>query len=121
MTNCKYKNIYNYFQNLHIFFWIFVVTAWIFPETALFNILVLIPLIYLIHILPQHPLNAAEDALCSDLFIKKNKDKGSFEKFIRKTEEFCTYSPLTYQGFLIFGFITSILSLYFRGYIKLQK
>ena len=120
MTNCKYKNIYNFYQNLHMFFWIFVITAWIFPETALFNVLILIPIVYLIHILPQHPLNAVEDALCPDLFTKKNQDKGSFENFIRKTEEYCTYSPLTYQGFLLFGFISSIITLYIRGYIKLQ-
>lgn len=120
MSTCIHKDIYKFIETLHGFFWTFVITAWIFPQTALFNVLVLIPLVYFIHMLPQHPLNVLEKEICPDLYKDKQKKKGGFDQFAKKAERFCTYSPITYQGFLIFGFITSIISLYTRGYIKLK-
>jgi len=124
MKECKYTRIFKFYDLLTMLFWSFVLIAWIFPETALFNILFLLPLVYFIHILPFHPFEIVKNELCPDE-LKKSKEsntaKGTVNGIQDKFSKFCTFSPISHQGFMLFGFISSILSLYIRGYIKLNN
>ena len=121
-SECKYDLIYNIILIIHILFWLFLLIAFLFPKLALFNILFLLPIVYLIHIFPQHPLNSAEQMLCPDRYKKDRhfNETEAFKKYQNQAEKFCTFSPISYQGMMIFSYITCVISLYCRGYVKLN-
>jgi len=124
MKDCKYSKIFKLYDFLTMLFWSFMLVAWIFPETALFNILILLPCVYIIHILPFHPFEIVKNDLCPEELKDSKKNgttKGTVTGFQDKLNKFCTFSPISHQGLMLFGLITSILSLYSRGYIKLNK
>ena len=97
---------------IHVLIWLFVVFAFLNDETAKFNLIFVIPIIYIIHMLPFHILNELK------LITNKNyeEDTENFEKLIGfyYIKEFFNNSfqnPLSPQGLLILGSITSYFKL----------
>ena len=106
---------------IHAFVWLFVVFAFLNKKTAKINLYLIIPIIYLLHILPFHILTSSKEIII--------KDKNKREKKISKIEHslifpkiyyyfhsFCeknsTFSPLTPQGMMVFGLISCVYRLY---------
>jgi hypothetical protein len=97
---------------IHVLIWLFVVFAFINNETAKFNLIFVIPIIYILHMLPFHILNELK------LITNKNakEDTEKFEKFIgfyyiKKFFNKSFQNPLSPQGILILGSITSYFKL----------
>jgi hypothetical protein len=109
---------------IHVLVWLFVLTAFLNRKTAYFNVYYLIPFIYLIHILPFHIIISLkqychpvgyeyyENAIYESMIIPK-----IFRSITSSLEKFCFASPLSTQGMLIFGLITSIFVLYPPKYL----
>jgi hypothetical protein len=105
---------------LHILIWMFVLLAFINKKMALINIYIIIPIIYLIHILPIHLLEESKKKIYLDDNVRNNnQDKVSqvlivpyiFNK-IRNLFKNSFENPFSSQGMLIFGLLTSIYSVY---------
>lgn len=97
-----------------------MISAWTCKTTALINILIVIPIVYLSQISPWCIPNKLKSMLCP-LKHKKEKEKrknGFIDKFRGKIGEFSYFNPSSYQGILIFAYIASVLSLYLKGVIK---
>ncbi len=111
--------IFNLTGIIHIFVWVFVLFAFTNKKLAYFNIYYIIPMIYLLHILPFHilmeikkksnPKHWEEDTeyiynilILPDIFVKTQK----------YLDKHCTYNPISPQGMLIFGLLSSIYVLY---------
>ena len=105
--------LFNIICVFHILVWIFVLLAFLNKSTAELNLYYLIPLIYILHILPFHVLVEAKKKMSPEdwedkdtciknlLFIPMKFDK--FQKYLDKK---CFCSPVNPQGMLIFGAIT---------------
>jgi hypothetical protein len=92
--------------------------AFLNPMTAKINLYYLIPFIYIIHILPFHIFNKTKEGMYQyDWEQRANKFNdslvipGQFVKLQDKLEKFSFCSPLSPQGMLLFGAITSAWSL----------
>lgn len=103
---------------IHIFIWIFILLAFLNKKFALFNIYYLIPLIYIAHILPFHILIEIKKCLFRNNFEEKVKKIDSvliipkyFQRLMNNLHNKCTFSPISPQGMMIFGLISSIFSL----------
>ena len=109
---------------VHVLVWVFILTAFVNKDMAYYNVYFVIPFIYIVHILPFHIL----------ISLKKNSDPKNYKtheeefyetlvipKLFRnvtgKLEGFCFASPLSTQGMLIFGLLTSIFVLYPPNYL----
>jgi len=103
---------------IHILLWAFVMLAFLNPVTAKINLYYFIPFIYILHILPFHILNKSKESLYGYDWEKKANDlsnnliiPGQFVKLQDKLDSFSFCSPISPQGMLIFGAITSAWSL----------
>jgi hypothetical protein len=110
---------------VHILIWAFVILAFLNKDLAYYNIYYVIPIIYLIHMLPFHILIKLKEKCDPDNY--KNHEESFYETLIipklfkdtkKVLENYCFASPLSPQGVLIFGLITSIFSLYPPTYLK---
>jgi hypothetical protein len=105
---------------LHISIWVYVLLAFLNKTTALYNVFFVVPFIYIIQILPFHIL----EKLKKNIY---NNDKIRLEnqEIIRKILIFpylfeqlslffdkSYFNPLSPQGMLVFGLLTSIHTLY---------
>jgi len=108
---------------IHILFWLFVMFAFLNTRTAKINVYIVIPLVYILHMLPFHILSKLKQE------IKKEHAANEENKFYKllcfpyafielqiKFKKYCTFSPISPQGLLIFGLITSIFRLYPPNY-----
>lgn len=104
---------------LHILVWLFVMFAFINVNTAKINTYIVIPFIYVLHILPFHVLVETKKKLSNtwkeydENIIKKLYLPFYFVELQKKLEKYCFCSPISPQGMLIFGLITSIYRLTF--------
>jgi hypothetical protein len=104
--------------SIHLIIWIFVLVAFLNPKTAFINLFILIPLIYICHALfPKCVLSSIEEKLEDDSenkiktikkIFKPLKHMTELQKKLKKTHE---HSPLSMQGILILGAITSAYAL----------
>tara|TARA_B100000427_G_C15190377_1_gene455735 strand:+ start:258 stop:563 length:306 start_codon:yes stop_codon:yes gene_type:complete len=96
--------------------------AFICKDSALFCLLFLVPLTYIIHILPFHPLWKAKEILCPEMYENdQNMMKTSeFKRLQDILNNFCFENPISYQGIMLFSMITCAISLYCKGYINLS-
>ena len=91
----------------------FVVFSFINKKTAYYNLYYVIPCIYIIHMLPIHCINQAKKSLYPDSWEDKSNNIsnkliiGSIFQFIKKIFKNSFASPVSPQGLLILGLITS--------------
>lgn len=110
---------------VHVLIWIFVLTAFLNKNCAYYNVYYVIPAIYIIHILPFHILITLKEK-CDPENFKKHEEEfyetliipKMFRTVTKQLEGFCFASPLSTQGMLIFGLLTSIFVLYPPIYLK---
>lgn len=105
---------------IHILIWTFVLFAFINETTAYYNVYYVIPFIYLIQILPFHIIVSLKSKIYRDDEERHNKEDevgnklilpGLFKKLSNFFDNFSFYNPISPQGMLIFGLITSIYRL----------
>lgn len=105
---------------IHILIWAFVLLAFINPTTAYYNVYYVIPFIYIIQILPFHIIVSLKKKIYNDNTTRINNENevGGFlilpYLFMKARdffEQFSFFNPLSPQGMLIFGLITSIYRL----------
>jgi hypothetical protein len=98
----------------------FVMLAFINKSTAFINVYYVIPIIYILHILPFHLIVSLKKNIYNDENImteNENKVLKSLiipDLFIKARnffEKFSFFNPFSPQGMLIFGLITSIYRL----------
>jgi uncharacterized membrane protein (DUF4010 family) len=109
---------------VHVLVWVFVLTAFVNKDMAYYNVYFVIPFIYIVHILPFHILitlkkkfdpenyKIHEEEFYNTLVIPK-----LFRNVTSKLEKLCFASPLSTQGMLIFGLLTSIFVLHPPDYL----
>jgi hypothetical protein len=105
---------------IHILIWTFVLLAFLNKNTAWYNLYYIIPFIYLIHtILPGHVLNEIKKNIYPNSWETKAAVVGDtliipriFSKVRFNLNKYCFQNPLSPQGMLILGSITSLYSLY---------
>jgi hypothetical protein len=102
----------------HCFFWLFVLLAFYTKQTAYINLYYIIPITYILHLFPFHFLNKAKSFFYPDDWEKRNDEVvysiGVFKEFIflqKYLEKHCFQSPISPQGMLIFGALTSAFRL----------
>lgn len=105
---------------IHILIWGFILLAFINPSTAYINVYYVIPIIYLLHILPFHIIVSLKKNIYKDDNVRNDNEhevyKGLiipelFTKLSKFFDTFTTFNPISPQGMLIFGLITSIYRL----------
>ena len=100
---------------IHIVIWAYILLAFTNKKWALINIYIIIPTIYILHMLPFHILEKMKERIYPRTYLDK---KEHFEKtliiphFFTKVTTFleknCTFNPLSPQGMMLFGFISSL-------------
>jgi len=104
---------------LHVLIWCFVLGAFINPNFARINVLYVVPLIFILHsILPFHMLESLKTKMYPtthtqkfDEFKKQTHIPHWFDIIKESCEKWCTFNPLSPQGMLVFGLVTSIYSM----------
>lgn len=103
---------------LHIFIWVYVLLAFLNPKTAYLNLYYVIPCIYILHTFPFHFINKVKQGLYpsdweerTDKLVHSMGIPGTFVDLQKSLEEKCFQSPISPQGMLLFGAITSALVL----------
>ena len=99
---------------IHILIWAFILLAFLNKKFAYINIIYIIPFMYILHILPFHILMSIKKKIYKNNYIenqniisKKLIIPNYFGIIQKKLSKYCTFSPLSPQGMLIFGAITS--------------
>jgi hypothetical protein len=107
------NNIFIILCIIHVLIWLFIITAFINKTTAEINLYYLIPLIYVLHIFPFHIIIKMKEYAEPENTIEKIKDfenNNIITKIywdIYRYLSYSTFNPLTPQGMMIFGAISS--------------
>ena len=111
------KNLFNIIHFIHLYIYVFVLSAWMCKSTAIFNIFILLPIIYLTQISPWCLPSKVKEIVCKKKIDILNEQlaNSSFTKFQSKLGSYSKQNPLSYQGILILSYITCVISLYCRG------
>ena len=97
--------------------WIIVLMSFLNKTTAYFNLYYFIPFIYLMHMFPFHILSTIEKNIYPITYekkfntIKKYSIVGGLYEKIKRKFNFCFFNPLSPQGMLILGSISSAYKL----------
>lgn len=98
---------------VHILIWAFVLLAWVHPRAAAINLTVVIPLIYVVHMLPFHVLTTLKQRMRPQTWEQDNEAiedalvlPDAFEG-IRAAFDASFANPLSPQGMLVLGALTS--------------
>lgn len=102
---------------IHVIVWLFVLFAFLHKRTAYYNLYYIIPLIFLIHMLPFHPLETVKTHLYPRDHQKRfamltntlvvGRIQQTLINFFKKSFG----SPMSPQGMLIFGALSSAITL----------
>ena len=101
------------FAIVHILIWIFVVFSFINIKMAYYNLYYVIPFIYIAHMFPFHSLNEVKKKLYPNSWEDKSNNIsyiliiGHIFEFITKIFQNSFASPMSPQGLLILGSISS--------------
>ena len=108
------KNIvFNLICILHVLIWVFVFFAFMNIKTAKINLYYIIPLIYVLHMLPFHILIEQKKKIYKnqykikeDIFFKKSHVINiiNLQQYLDKK---CLFNPISPQGMMIFGALSS--------------
>ena len=106
--------VFNLICFIHVIIWAFVLVAFVDNSTASFNLFYVVPFIYLLHILPFHILIETKKKMNPETWEEKDNAVKStlilpelFDRLQKFLDHKCFMSPLSAQGMLIFGAITS--------------
>ena len=88
---------------VHLLGWAFVLIAFLHPSTTLINLYIVIPAIYLIHMLPWHPVQTLKGKLYRASALRRMARRlegilvmpSVFGHFKKKLDEVCTYNPIS--------------------------
>ncbi len=111
------KPIFILVCTIHIVVWMIVLVSFLNETLAYYNLYYFIPFIYLIHMLPFHILTTMEKKIYPNSYkekfdkIKKYSIVGELYEKLNKKLNFCFFNPLSPQGMLIFGAISSAYKL----------
>lgn len=104
---------------IHVILWMFIMLAFLDKRTAYFNVYYLIPLIYIVHILPFHILMEIKYDIYEEDTSNKIREfddtivvPSIFAKLSNWFQKNSTFNPISPQGMMIFGLLTSIYVLY---------
>ena len=104
---------------IHILIWMFVLLAFVNKNTARINIYIVIPLIYLLHCFPIHILIYCKKKIYKNSYLTKESQINKFliipniyKNLQNSLYKFCTFNPISPQGMLIFGLLSSLFKLY---------
>ena len=105
---------------VHVIVWVFIMLAFFNKKTAYINLFYVIPAIYILHILPFHILVSLKKIMYPethqnmyDTFLESSSF-GLLNKYVELQKVFdkqCTFSPISPQGMMIFGAVTSAYAL----------
>ncbi len=101
----------------HLAFWAFVCFAWLTPSTAALNAYYVVPLTYAVHALPFHVLTALKTRVrpstwkADDAAVRECLGLAWFVDLQQSLEKKCTFSPISPQGLLVWGMISSVWAL----------
>ena len=102
---------------IHLLIWIFVLTAFLSKKTAEINLYYIIPLVYVLHMLPFHIINVLKETIEPENTSSKVhivEINSIIVPIFWQIKDIFTNSfanPLRPQGMLIFGAITSAYAL----------
>ena len=110
---------------LHIAVWAFVLLAWTHPVAAAWNLALVVPGIYVLHAaLPFHVLESAKARLHPGTWKTDAQEMeralvvpAAFSSAQRWLERRCFLSPLSPQGMLVLGALTSAWALLSRCWL----
>lgn len=111
------KFIFEVLCIVHILIWLFIMTAFMNKNTAEFNLYYLIPMIYIIHILPFHIIVTLKEYIepeNSQEKVKEYENNNIIAIIYTKLSKIfknATFNPISPQGMMIFGAITSAWAL----------
>lgn len=112
---------------IHITIWIIIVFSFLNTKMAHINLFYIIPIIYICHILPFHVLTECEKGIYPNDYkqkfdyIKKNTIIGDLYDKLLDMFKFSTFNPLSPQGMMIFGCITSAYRLSLKNKLKINN
>lgn len=103
----------------HVLVWTFVLGAWLHPAAAAANVTLVIPTIYVMHAaLPFHVLKELKARVRPGSWRRDNEElmdawivPGMLKRVQAYLKKRCYKSPLSPQGMLVFGALTSCWSL----------
>ena len=103
---------------LHISIWLYVLLSFLNKKLAYYNLYYIIRFVYIVNMLPFHILCELEKSLEPETHqekfdeIKKISIIGKlYDDWEKKLSKICFFNPLSPQGMLIFGAITSAYTL----------
>lgn len=108
---------------IHYLIWTFVLLAFLNNKLANINLFMVIPFIYILHIFPFHFIEKAKENTIMDDNKRKqeleNTNKGFvipyyFDKLQKILDKKCFCNPLSPQGMLIFGALSSAFVLKYK-------
>ena len=117
--------LFDYLCTIHILFWVFVIFAFIDVNYAKLNFFYVIPFVYFLHIFPFHILEETKKNIYKKDYEEKRDSfyehafVGPLIRFQKKLGDLCFCSPLSPQGMLILGALTSGYSIMYHNKIKL--
>ena len=103
---------------VHVGVWGFVMLGFMTRGTAEINLYYVVPAIYILHMLPFHVITKAKKEVCPDDYTEVEQSVGKILVFpelithLSKTlDNACTFNPLSPQGMLVFGALSSAFAL----------
>jgi hypothetical protein len=107
---------------IHISIWIIVVFSFLNTKAAYINLYYIIPIIYISHILPFHGLTELKKKISPNNYeklfnyIKKRTIIAQLYDILLNFFKFSTFNPISPQGMLILGSISSGYTLKINKY-----
>uniref|UniRef100_A0A6C0H0U2 Uncharacterized protein n=1 Tax=viral metagenome TaxID=1070528 RepID=A0A6C0H0U2_9ZZZZ len=119
--------IFEYLCTIHVLIWIFILLAFLDSNLAKLNFFFIVPGIYLLHILPFHIFVEIKKQIFKNDYREKEDIffNSSFLYYLinlqRLLDKKCFLNPLSPQGMLVFGSLTSGYSILYHNKIDLFK
>ncbi len=117
---------FEYLCTVHILIWLFIIFAFLNINCAKLNLFYIIPIIYVLHILPFHILVETKKKIYKTNYKEKedefidNTIMAPIIKIQKKLDK-CFCNPLSPQGMLILGALTSSYSILHHYNVQLFK
>ena len=104
--------LFNIVCTIHVIFWVFVLFAFLNLKLAKINLYYVIPITYILQMMPFHILEKSKENIYPDTHKEKRTKYNKktilpdFYFSLSKKLSKCYFNPLSPQGMMIFGAIT---------------